>query len=113
MNLSFGGRVDVNCPKIQIDAMPRLLAERYNANMRNARGTLGYPVTPIMSQEPLYETEGVNVGASEYTIWETMSLKAMFTGCLMGKGFKPKYYYKQVAPAKGFKNISNLFAVLP
>lgn len=113
MHLKFEGRDDQNCPPISIDVMPSLLAQRYYAVTNNARAILGFPVIPFFSQEPLYDVEEINVGPSEYTIWETIARKVVFTGCLMGKGFKPKFYYKQIAPKKTFRASIEHFATLP
>lgn len=57
---------------------------------------------PAWRMQPIFVGEDIHVSGSEYVVDQTIGFKMMMAGILMGPGFKPKPWYKQAAPAKGY-----------
>ena len=112
INCAYEGRADHGCPRVQFSMVPALWTQSHGMTMSNAKDIQAQTV-PFWSWEPIYECEGINVGASEYTIWETISHKCFLTACMIGPGWKPRASYKQAAPKKGFMNNAECLAMLP
>lgn len=57
---------------------------------------------PCWRGSPCLVGEDIDVSGSEYVVDQTIGFKMMMADILMGPGFKPKPWYKQAAPAKGY-----------
>ena len=110
--VAYEGRSDHYCPPIKINMVPAVCTRKYGMSWSNCK-TLWAQMIPLWTWEPITECEGIQVGASEYTVWETMIGKCFVTACLIGQGWKPRNYYKQVAPKKGFMENAELMAMIP
>lgn len=112
VGLMFEGRPDQNCPAIDCRAAYPDYLKRI---IGNAMDTYYYKASPFQAAAQLYGSETLHVAAFEYTMWETITRKAMLLGMLMGKHNKPRFWFKQIAPAKGLQAESNIrnFSFLP
>jgi hypothetical protein len=97
VGLQFEGRGDQQCPPIDCNAFPAMVKQSIGGT---AFDTWYFKRTPYTSAAHLHGSEDLHVAAFEYTVWETISRKAMMIGMLMGKHNKPKFWYKQIAPKK-------------
>ncbi|MDO4569330.1 MAG: glycoside hydrolase family 9 protein [Planctomycetia bacterium] len=55
--------------------------------------------------------EGLAVGASEYTVSETLSPEAAVVGCLLTPGWKPSRELREMRPVKNLKEIPGFIAL--
>jgi len=66
----------------------------------NADEVKNYYVQHVPVSRQYIEVGGNTVGASEYTIWETMSPLAALAGMLMGPNFMPDSNWKLREPVR-------------
>lgn len=95
--LNMTARSDVNYPGIIKSIFPAAINYANTDNLDEAKALIS---TYVPVQRQYIEVGGHTVGASEYTIWETMAPIAALAGCLMGTGFLPAENWKQQEPVR-------------
>lgn len=105
-------RNDMNIKATQFDLFPAVLASKWNASAGTLQANVIQSRMPLWRTHACFEVEDVQVGSSEYTVWETMAWKMAISGILMGPGWKPKFWYNQVKPAKRIWEEKN-YVMLP
>ena len=90
-------RSDVNYPGITKSLFPAAINYANTDNPDEAKALIS---TFVPVQRQYIEVGGATVGASEYTVWETMAPLAALAGCLMGTGFMPTENWKLREPVR-------------
>lgn len=95
--LNMPARSDVNYPGITKSLFPAAINYANTDNPDEAKALIS---TFVPVQRQYIEVGGATVGASEYTVWETMAPLAALAGCLMGTGFMPTENWKLREPVR-------------
>jgi hypothetical protein len=91
--LTEDAKSDVNFPGMRVPLLPA--ATNTGAELTTDGAKL-YFVNNVPISRQYLELGGGTVGASEYTVWETISPLAFLAGVLMGTGFQPDNWKARV-----------------
>lgn len=77
---------------------PHDIVAKYHVDNDTLRNNYFYLHVPSFRYIPNFNAENIYVGVSEFTIDTTFSMHCAIAGMLMGPGWKPRSWYKQIAP---------------